>query len=276
MTTPKTYAEKTKTAQSPGRFRLPDPPERELDEVTQFDHLFKSGNSHHLAVHLGNPETTLVEADRWVCPDTNFNKARARVPDLLVAFDVDPQIYEENNGYIVSEQGKPPDFVLEVASVSTAHVDTGDKRIYYADLGIPEYWRFDKTGEYHGARLAGDSLVDGEYVALPIEELPDGSLQGYSAALRLNIRWEEGEIVFYDPDTGGRIATFEDEREARVAAEAHAARAEAHANRAEAHANRAEAHAARIEARADRAEARADRAESRVRELEELLRRRNS
>ena len=240
MTTRDTFAKTTKTSQAPGRFRLPDPPERELDEVTRFDHLFRSGNSHHLAVHLGKPETTLVVADRWVCADTNFNKARARVPDLLVAFDVDPQIYEANNGYIAWEQGKPPDFVLEVASVSTAHVDTGDKRVYYADLGIPEYWRFDKTGEYHGARLAGDSLVGGEYVAMPIEELPDGSLQGYSAALGLNIRWEEGEIVFYDPDTGRRIATFEDEREARVAAEARAASAEA-----------------------------------RVRELEELLRRRN-
>ena len=176
MTTRDTFAKTTKTSQAPGRFRLPDPPERELDEVTRFDHLFRSGNSHHLAVHLGKPETTLVVADRWVCADTNFNKARARVPDLLVAFDVDPQIYEANNGYIASEQGKPPDFVLEVASVSTAHVDTGDKRVYYADLGIPEYWRFDKTGEYHGARLAGDSLVGGEYVAMPIEELPDGSL----------------------------------------------------------------------------------------------------
>ena len=245
MTTPDAFTKTIKSSQATGRFRLPDAPERELDEVTQFDHLFKSGNSHHLAVHLGNPETTLVVADRWVCPDTNFNKSRARVPDLLIAFDVDPEIYDANNGYIVSEQGKPPDFVLEVASVSTAHVDTGDKRLYYADLGIPEYWRFDKTGEYHGARLAGDRLVDGEYVAMPIEELPDGSLQGYSAALGLNIRWEEGEIVFYDPDTGVPIATFEDEREARVAAEA----------------------------RADRAEARADRAEARVRELEEELRR---
>ena len=247
MTTPNTIAKTTRTAQAPVRFRLPDAPERELDEVTQFDHLFKSGNSHYLALHLGNPETTLVEADRWVCSDTDFNKARARVPDLLVAFNVDPQIYEENNGYIVSEQGKPPDFVLEVASASTAHVDTGDKRLYYAGLGIPEYWRFDKTGEYHGARLAGDSLVGGEYVAMPIEELPDGSLQGYSAALGLYIRWEEGEIVFYDPETESRIATFEDEREARIAAEARVANARA----------------------------RAAAAEARVRKLEEKLRRRN-
>ena len=258
MTTPNTL---TKTAKVRSRFRLPDAPERELDEVTQFDHLFKSGNSHYLALHLGNPETTLVEADRWVCSDTDFNKARARVPDLLVAFNVDPQIYEENNGYIVSEQGKPPDFVLEVASASTAHVDTGDKRLYYAGLGIPEYWRFDKTGEYHGARLAGDSLVGGEYVAMPIEELPDGSLQGYSVALGLYIRWEEGEIVFYDPETESRIATFEDEREARIAAEDRADVAEARTYVAEAERNTERG--ARVAA------------EARVRELEETLRRRN-
>jgi hypothetical protein len=43
-------------------------------------------------------------------------------------------------------------------------------------------------------------------------------LQGYSAVLNLSLRWERGELVFYDPATGRRIATLEDEREARAAA----------------------------------------------------------
>ena len=51
-----------------------------------------------------------------------------------------------------------------------------------AELGIPEYWRFDETGEHHGKRLAGDRLVNGQYQPMLIEELPDGVLQGYSAA----------------------------------------------------------------------------------------------
>ena len=34
------------------------------------------------------------------------------VPDLLIALGADPETYRENNGYIISEQGKPPDFVL--------------------------------------------------------------------------------------------------------------------------------------------------------------------
>ena len=63
MTTANTSA-MTPAPQSP--FRLPDPLPREPDEMTQYDQLFKTGASRDLAIHLGNPETTLVEADRWI------------------------------------------------------------------------------------------------------------------------------------------------------------------------------------------------------------------
>lgn len=145
--------------------------------------------------------------------------------------------------------------MLEVASRSTGAEDTGLKRGDYAALGIAEYWRFDETGEHHGARLAGDRLVDGAYVAIEIGELPDGSLEGYSAALDLLIRWERGRLAWHDPATGRHIATFEDER--------------ARANAAEARAD------AEQQARAA-AEARAASAEARVRELEEQLRQRGA
>ena len=79
-----------KTPNPQSRFRLPDPPPREPDEMTQYDQLFKTGASRDLAVHLGNPETTLEEADRWIVADPSDNRSRARRPDLLVAFDVDP------------------------------------------------------------------------------------------------------------------------------------------------------------------------------------------
>ena len=133
-------------------------------------------------------------------------------------------------------RGKPPDFVLEVASESTAEIDVGAKRRDYAALGIPEYWRFDHTptGEHHGERLAGERLVNGEYVAIEIEQLAYGSLQGYSPALDLYLRWQDGELVFYDPATGRRIATLEDERAARADAEARADTAEARVRELEA------------------------------------------
>ena len=212
MTTAKPSAATTQQPKQEARFRLPEPPKRELDEMTSYDHLYKPGNAYLLTEHFGNPETTLVEADRWIVPSPEFNKARARRPDLLIAFDVSAADYRASNGYIVSEQGKPPDFVLEVASESTAEADVGAKRDYYAELGIPEYWRFDETGEFHGARLAGDRLVNGEYQPMVIEDLPGGVLQGYSAALNLNLRWEDGQLVWHDPATRQRIVTLDDER----------------------------------------------------------------
>ena len=202
----------SKTPQAPGRFRLPDIPEREPDEVTQYDQLFHRGLSNSLRVHLGNYDTTLVGADHWIATDADFDRRRARYPDLLAAFGVDPEAYRASNGYIVSEQGKAPDFVLEVASESTGEMDVGPKRDYYESLGILEYWRFDETGEHHGAKLAGDVLVKGRYEPIEIEELAGGVLQGYSRALNLNLRWEEGLLALHDPATGRPIATLEDER----------------------------------------------------------------
>ncbi len=238
-----------KTPKPQVQFQLPDPPERHPDEVTSYDQIHLPGNAHFLAQHLGNPETTLVAAERYVVlmPRTGRGGIR-RSPDLFIAFDVDPQAYRDRNGYIISEQGKPPDFAMEVASPSTGSIDVGEKRDDYAALGITEYWRFDQTGEYHGARLAGDLLVDGRYHPIDIEELPDGSLQGYSAALDLHLRWDQGELGWYDPATGQHIPTFEGERAARIAAEG----------------------------RVEQAETRARAAEARVRQLEEELRQRRN
>ena len=226
------------TRQEKPRFRLPEPPEREPDEVTAFDHIYEHGNNRYLALHFGNPDTTLVVADKWMVASEEFNKARARRPDLLIAFGVSPEDYRASNGYIVSEQGKPPDFIMEVASASTAEVDTGAKRDDYAALGIPEYWRFDETGNDHGARLAGDRLEGGAYRPMLLDEAMPGVVQGYSPVLNLIIRWDHGRLVWIDPATEAPILTYEDQQ-----------------------------------ARADRAETRAERAEARVREMEGELRR---
>ena len=260
MTTPDTAAKQTKTGE---RFVLPDPPERELDEkMSTVDHLHQPGNTHHLAQHLGNPESTLVTAERYVTmmPERRLPSGRARrVTDLLIAFGVDPEAYRLSNGYIIQEQGKPPDFVLEVASRSTGAEDTGPKRADYEALGVAEYWRFDETGKYHKTKLAGDRLVNGRYEPIAIEELADGTLQGYSAALNIHLRWEQERLTWHDPATGRHIATFEGER----------ARADAEKDRADAE---REARIEEMEARAI-AEAELNAAQARIRELEEENRR---
>ncbi len=258
MTTSNTTTRKSKAR---GRFRLPDPPEREPDDMTSAEHLSETGLHHHLKQFLGNTETTIVSGEKYV---TARRGGDIRHPDLLVAFGVDPAAYRETNGYVIAEQGKPPDWVLEIVSEGTGHMDVGEKREFYERLGILEYWRFDHTptGEWHGSRLSGDRLVDGEYVAIEIEEVPGGVLQGYSPALGLFLLWERGELAFHDPATGRPIATFESER-ARADAELTARVA-------------AETRANNADARATAEQLRADNAEARVRELEERLGRQGS
>ena len=110
--------------------------------------------------------------------------------------------------------------MLEIASRSTGQADANEKRAAYGELGITEYWRFDETGQYHGTKLAGDRLAEGHYEPIAIEQLPDGSLQGYSLALNLNLRWENSQLLWYDPATDRPILTYEDQRERANDAEA--------------------------------------------------------
>ena len=233
-----------KTPKAPPDFTLPDPPKSQDEKMTASKHLSLTGGAHFLAQHLGDPDTTIVGADLYLIPvpTTELTSMAGSVyPDLVVAFDADPALYYAQNGYVISEQGKPPDFVLEVASRSTGRRDTVEKRVRYAELGIPEYWRFDETGRYHGACLAGDHLVNGRYEPIEIDELPDGSLQGHSAILNVDLRWINGQLGWYDPATGLHIATFdservraEAEREARLQAENRAQQAEVRAAELEA------------------------------------------
>ena len=208
------------TAKNQQKYRLPDPPEREPDDMTSFDHLALTGSVHHLIQHFGNSETTLVAGEHYLTRIHTRSLAGVRYPDLLIAFNADPDAYRQSNAYVIAEQGKPPDFVLEIASRRTGREDVVEKRNDYAALGIPEYWRFDETGGFHGTRMAGDRLAaDGQYQPISIEEVAEGVLQGYSRVLNLFLRWENGQLKWHDPETGRHIVTFEDEREARLQAQ---------------------------------------------------------
>ena len=141
--------------------------------------------------------------------------------------DCDIALVDEQGGYAIDRQGKAPDFVLEVASRSTGEVDYTDKRRDYERFGIGEYWRFDPSGgEYHDAALAGDLLVDGVYEPIEIEDLGEGHLRGYSEALGLYVCWEDGRLRFFNPGTESYLDTHEEERSARMAAEARMAEME--------------------------------------------------
>jgi Uma2 family endonuclease len=179
-------------------------------------------------------------------------------PDCYAAFGVDPIAIRRRNGYFIARVGKPPDFVLEIASVSTYRNDLGPKRDLYARLGIGEYWRFDATGgAFYPESLAGETLVDGEYHPLEVRRDDRGVIRGYSPTIGLELCWDQGHLRFYDTVGGVYL---------RNLAEAERDRQEAERDRREAEARAAATH------RDLEAALEAERA--RVRQLEEELRRR--
>ena len=251
--------------------------------------------------HFGARDTTLVYGEVPIGTTLSV-RLGLRIPDLIIAFDCDPERAIERQGYDITEQGKPPDFVMEIASKTTGRVDYTEKRVDYERYGIPEYWRFDSTGgDYHDAALAGDMLVDGRYEPILIERTDDGGRRGYSEVLGLYVCWVDGDLLWYDPRTDSYLLTFDEEadradraeeraaREAaerqlaeeRVASEAAERRREAAARRMaderavrEAAARRQADERAEMEADARRqADERADRAEAELRRLRERLER---
>ena len=286
--------------------QFPDVP---LEEVTGYHSINFPGYPGSLSLHFGNLESTVIlsEVAAALIPTEAYEGVR--YPDLLIAFNVRPEAILPRNGYLIPEQGKPPDFVLEVASASTARRDETTKRDDYARMGVLEYWRFDATGgRFHSVPLAGDQLADAAYRPVEIHRTDDAHLWGHSEALNLDLCWEEGRLRFRDPADGRYLTTFAEEREAYIAErEAHLAErdgrlaerdgrlaerdgrlaerdgrlAERDAHMAEREARIAEREAriaereARIAEREARiqAEARADAEANRVRELQEELRR---
>lgn len=199
---------------------IPEPPERNPEDMTSFRHLAKTGILASLTAHFGNRDDLLIEGERFIAALPHRPASERRFPDLLIAFNANPELYDSNNGYVVSGQGKPPDFVLEIASPSTRNNDNGEKRNFYANLGVLEYWRFDEEDTTDSVKLVGERLVNGEYVALEITVPEEGLLESYSPALNLSLRWERGQLRWYDPEAGQYIATLAEEREQRQAAEA--------------------------------------------------------
>lgn len=59
-------------------------------------------------------------------------------PDVQVVLGVPRAV--RRGSYKVWEEGKAPDFVLEVASPSTTHNDAEHKAREYARIGVREYW----------------------------------------------------------------------------------------------------------------------------------------
>ena len=167
-------------------------------------------------------------------------------PDVFVVFGVEDHT---RMNYKVWEEGKGPDFVLEVASPNTWREDVERKPGIYASLGVREYFLFDPTGEHYTPRLQGYRLVEGRYERLPAVESIDRTLTMHSDVLGLELRARGEEMRFHDPATGETLLSHDEEHTARRAAEVRADIAEVRADVAEARADAAEARIAELESR---------------------------
>ena len=223
---------------------LPDPP-REPDMVQRKSLSTLDGT---LGPHFAAFDDVLLTGEIYVRIDEE--DARELAPDFIFARGVsDPERVIRRNGYVISEVGKPPDLVLEVGSRSTGRRDYTVKREGYAALGVGEYWRFDPSGgDYHDVPLAGDTLVDGEYIPVEIVSDSDERHWGYSEVLELELWWEEGTLRFRDPASGQFLLTPEELATDRLAERAAREAAENRAGNAEARVGTAEARVAELEA----------------------------
>ncbi len=166
--------------------RFPEFPPRE--DMRNTSHLHLRSVITSLVIHYAHLENTLVHGEvpgaltlsPWGC---------YRIPDLIVAFDCDISDIYDLSGYAIDRQGKPPNFVLKVASKTTGIADYTSKRSDYERYGAPDYWRFDPTEcERHAVALAANVLTEhAEYQPIEIEWITERRCRGYSEALGLYV-----------------------------------------------------------------------------------------
>ena len=173
--------------------------------------------------------------------------------------------------YMLWNEPKGPDFVLEVTSASTRLHDERRKRDVYAALGVSEYFLYDPRAEYLTPPLQGWRLKGGSYEAMPAVTILRGrGTVVTSDVLGLEFRDDrEARIVrLRDPATGQNLLTYEEAERAREE-EAQARRLEAQARREESAGRlEAEARIALEVAARQKAEARAAELEARLRVFE--------
>ena len=118
-------------------------------------------------------------------------------PDVLVTFGVPKK---RRRRYLVWEEGKAPDFVVEVTSERKRYEDTVLKKRLYARLGVREYFLFDPHHEHLPQQLCGYRLVNGRYEPMEGKHLR-------SEVLGLELRVVRRVLRLYNPQTRELLPT---------------------------------------------------------------------
>ena len=92
-----------------------------------------------------NPDA-LVSGDIFIYYRDENDAPKSMAPDLVVFFGPDVAQYRNRSGFSLREIGRPPAFVMEVASPSTYRADLTYKRDDYLWMGAGELWLCDPEG----------------------------------------------------------------------------------------------------------------------------------
>jgi len=185
-------------------------------------------------------------------------------PDIFVVFGTSK---EDRISYTVwEEDGKVPDFVLEITSKGTVTKDRKQNPLIYRDLGVKEYFQYDPSSKFlKPTSLHGVRLENGEYVAIARSVLEDGTLALHSEVLGLDLHlYPNLNFRFFDPISNQMLRSY---------AEAEHDRYQAELERSQAELERAYEQQARREAEAiaDRANLEKQKAEQKAQRLAEML-----
>jgi Uma2 family endonuclease len=160
-------------------------------------------------------------------------------PDVFVVRGVPKRV---RPNYLVWQEGKAPQVVIELTSKTTRDEDLDTKFGLYRDtLRVREYFLFDPLGDYLELRLQGHRLRGGEY--RPVRTVA-GRLP--SQVLGLHLEPHGWELRLFDPSTGRWLTTPAEWLAERDAARRQAEQAEARATQAEQRAAQAEAENERL------------------------------
>lgn len=150
-----------------------------------------------LRVYFGSNKDVAVSTDLLIYFEEG-NPQRKVAPDVFVARGV-PKSMREN--YKIWEEGKQPDFVLEVASSWMASYNADGKKALYERLKVQEYFLYDPRGGLHSPRLQGYELAGDKYRPLAIRPLENDGLALASNVLGLELRFDQGRLRLWDPVT---------------------------------------------------------------------------
>lgn len=117
--------------------------------------------------------------------------AEVFTPDVLAVLDVEQPEDDERMAWVVADEGKGPDFVLEVLHRGDRKKDLVDNVVRYASLGISEYFIYDRAKQQiHGYRLASREARRYQHI------VPQAGRYS-SAVLGLDLVLQRGSLRFY-------------------------------------------------------------------------------